>query len=280
MIIYKQYNQEQLDNQYNNRLHVPDFATYLERWDKLSEAARAEHAYIKDLQYGDHPRECLDIFCSNKPAAKVLVFIHGGYWQLFDKTKFHFIAEAFLQYNITTVLINYPLAPAATMDEIVASCSKAMLWLQQNLAAYNVTTNDVYIAGHSAGAHLAAMMICKEANQLQNFIKGICLLSGLFNLIPIQLSNKNEVLQMDRKMAIKNSPIELLPAQICPLLIAVGAAETQEFKDQSREFYKHCKNQTSVELLELPDLNHFSVLDALVDETALLHKAMVKMTGL
>src|SRR5690349_3838644 len=119
MIIYKHYNQEQLDNQYNNRLQVPDFATYFERWDKLSAATREKHTYIKDLKYGDHSRESLDIFPSGKPNAKVLVFIHGGYWQLFDKTKFHFIASVFLRYNITTVLINYPLAPVAAMDEIV-----------------------------------------------------------------------------------------------------------------------------------------------------------------
>ena len=125
MTIYKQYNQEELDNQYNNRLHVPDFATWLERWDKWSEVARQKHAYVKDLQYGDHPRECLDIFPSGKEGSKVLLFIHGGYWQLFDKTTFHFIAAPFLPHHITTVVINYPLAPAAAMDEIVASCRKA-----------------------------------------------------------------------------------------------------------------------------------------------------------
>lgn len=278
MIIYKQYTQEQLDNQYNNRLHVPDFATYLERWDTLSESTRAKYSYIQDLKYGDHPRECLDIFPCNKPNAKVLVFIHGGYWQLFDKKKFHFIAEAFLQYNITTVLINYPLGPAATIDEIVASCSKVILWLQQNLTNYNADPNKVYIAGHSAGAHLAAMIICKQANKLQNFIKGICLLSGLFNLMPIQLSNRNEALQMDKEMAIRNSPIECIPKEICPLLIAVGATETEEFKDQSREFYNHCKNKAvSIELLELQGLHHFSILDALTDEHALLHKAIMKL---
>ncbi|CAN5478080.1 alpha/beta hydrolase [soil metagenome] len=279
MNIYKQYNQEQLDNQYNNRLHVPDFATYLERWDKLSEATREKHACINNLKYGDHPREYLDIFPSGKPNAKVLVFIHGGYWQLFDKTKFHFIAEAFLPHYITTILINYPLAPAATMDEIVASCRKAILWLQQNLAAYNANPNEIYIAGHSAGAHLAVMTMCKQDNKLQNFIKGICLLSGLFNLIPIQLSNRNEVLQMYKAMAIRNSPVVLEPAQSCPLLIAVGAAETEEFKEQSRELYNHFKNKILVELIELAGLNHFSILDALVDENTLLHKAMVKMIG-
>ena len=279
MIIYKHYNQEQLNNQYNNRLHVPDFETYFGRWDKLSEETRKNRVYIKDLEYGDHSRECLDIFPSAMPNSKALVFIHGGYWQQFDKTKFHFVADAFLLRNITTVLINYPLAPAATMDEMVASCHKAMRWLQQNLSAFNGDPKQVYIIGHSAGAHLAAMLVEKESvKAIQNHIRGICTISGLFDLLPIQLSYINQTLHIDKEMALRNSPIELLPAQDCPILIAAGTAETEEFKDQGRKFYNNWKNKAgSVELIELPGLNHFSILDSLVDENAFLHKRMVKL---
>ncbi|CAN5547101.1 alpha/beta hydrolase [soil metagenome] len=282
MIVYKQYNQQHLNNQYNNRLHVPDFATYYERWEKRNAAIRAKHAFIKDLAYGAHPGETLDLFPSGTANAKVLVFIHGGYWQMLDKATFHFVAEAFLRHNITTVLINYPHAPGATMDEMVASCRNAMLWLQQNLAAFNADPQQVYVAGHSAGAHLASMLMEKEwAKSIQNPIKGICVISGLFDLHPIQLSYVNEALQMNKEMAIRNSPIDLVPAQDCPVLVAAGAAETAEFQDQSRKFYNNWKNKkASVELMELHGLNHFSILDSLVDENALLHKAIVKLMGL
>lgn len=278
MIIYKQYSQEELDNQYNNRLHVPDFATYLERWDTWSEAARQKHSYVKDLPYGDHPRECLDIFPSDKRDSKVLVFIHGGYWQLFDKAKFHFVAAAFLPHHVTMVVINYPLHPAAAMDEIVASSRKAILWLQQHLAAYNADPRQVHIAGHSAGAHLAAMLISKEsAVKIESFIKGMCLLSGLYNLIPVQLSYVNAGLGMDKETAVRNSPVNLPAVQTCPLLVAAGEAETAEFKEQSRELYNHWKTKTPVQLVELPGLNHFSILDALVDENTSLYKRMITM---
>lgn len=277
MIIYKQYTQQELDNQYNNRLHVPDFATYLERWNTWSEAARQQHAYIKDLRYGDHPRECLDIFPSGKQNSKVLLFIHGGYWQLFDKTKFHFVAAAFLQHNITTVVINYPLAPAATMDEIVASARKAVRWLQQHLAAYDADPQQVYIAGHSAGAHLATMLMSKDSGvEMAPFIKGMCLLSGLYNLVPVQLSYVNAGLGMDTATAVHNSPVHLPAVQPCPLLVAAGGAETEEFKAQSRELYNSWKTKTPVELVELAGLNHFSILDALVDENTSLFKEMMK----
>lgn len=281
MILYKQYNREQLNNQYNNRLHVPEFADYLDDWDKRSAATREKHAFIKDMEYGGHSRETLDIFPSGKPNSKVLVFIHGGYWQFFDKMKFHFIAEAFLKLDITTVLINYPLAPDANMDEMVASCHKAMLWLTQNLAKFNSDPSQIYIAGHSAGAHLAAMLMQDEwTRTLQYLIKGACMISGLYDLRPIQLSYVNEVLQMDKEMAISNSPIEYVPVLNCPMLVAVGGAETDEFKDQSRGLYNNWKSKgASIELMELPVLNHFSILDSLVDENALLHKTLLGMMG-
>src|SRR5205085_9450422 len=125
----------------------------------------------------------------------------GGYWQMFDKSQFHFIAEAFRSHDVTTVLINYPLAPAASMDEIVTSCRKAMLWLQQNLAELNGDPDQLYIMGHSAGAHLAAMLI-DEGWAKNNAVncKGVCGLSGIFNLVPIQLSNLNNILNLTREM--------------------------------------------------------------------------------
>ena len=279
MIIYKQYNQEQLDSQYNNRLHVPGYAAYFERWDKLSASTREKHVCITDLPYGEHPRECLDLFPSAKPHAKTLVFIHGGYWQMFDKTKFHFIADVFVSMGITTVLINYPLAPSATMDKMVASCRKAIVWLQQNGATYGADPKQVYVTGHSAGGHLAAMLLQREwAKTLQYPLRAICAMSGLFDLRPIQLSYVNNALHMNKEMAARNSPIDIFPVPGCPVIVATGTAETSEFKEQGRFFYNNWKSKSApIELIELQQLNHFSILDALVDNNALLHNAVIKL---
>lgn len=279
MIIYKKYNQQELDLQYNNRFHVPDFENYLQRWEYLSRDASKKYKVTKDIPYGDKSRECLDVFSSPHPLSKTLIFIHGGYWQRFDKSSFHFIAGAFAGYGITTVLINYPLALDASMDQIVESCREAIDWIYNNIAALNGNADQMYIAGHSAGAHLAAMLMTTEETQShKTFIKGICTISGLFNLIPIQLSNINDVLQMDRETAIRNSPFFKEPDELCPLLIAVGGAETNEFSDQSRELYDKWKDKTSLEdLMVIPGLNHFSVLDSLCDANSLLHKLMCKL---
>ncbi|HRH48756.1 MAG TPA: alpha/beta hydrolase [Panacibacter sp.] len=275
MDVYKHYNQEQLNAQYNNRLHVPDYANYFERWEKLSRQTEKEHAIFKDISYGSHALECLDIFPAANPNAKTLVFIHGGYWHLLDKRLFHFLAATFVKRNVTMVLINYPLAPSASMDAIVSSCRNAMLWLQNNLTSYGGDPTQVYIAGHSAGGHLAAMLL---VNNNSTFIKGVVSLSGLFQLKPVMLSNINSVLQMDVEAAGRNSPACLQPIHQCPLLLAVGSNETDEFKDQTHEMYDNRKSKhSSIQLLNVPGKNHFSILDAVTENSSALQTAIFRL---
>lgn len=278
-MIYKGYSQEQLDLQYNNRHHVPDFETYLKKWEILSREAEKKHPVIKEIPYGNLHREFLDVFPAPNPGSKTLIFIHGGYWRTFDKSSFYFVADAFAKYGITTVLINYPLAPSASMDQIVASCREALRFVQENLVQFNGDPKQVYVTGHSAGGHLAAMLIAaKGAQSDQTVIHGICAISGLFNLIPIQLSNLNDSLLMDKAMALRNSPTQLIPAGKVEVILAAGTAETEEFKQQSLELFTNWTNKTNaIQLLSLPGLNHFSILDKLLDSDSPLHKAICRM---
>lgn len=278
MTLYKHYNQEQLNNQYNNRLHVPDYADYFERWEKLSRQTEKEHTVFKNIFYGNHPEECVDIFSAVNVSSKTMVFIHGGYWHLLDKTLFHFLAETFLKYNVTTVLLNYPLAPSATMDAIVSSCRNAIRWLHDNLSRFNEDASQMYIMGHSAGAHLASMLLVDDVG---NFLKGVVSLSGLFRLEPVMLSNINEILKMDKEMAMRNSPVYLNPVNHCPLLLVTGADETDEFKDQSAEMYNNWKiKHTCIELLQIPGKNHYSILDAVTEKNSALQSAIFQMMNI
>ncbi|MHA4845067.1 alpha/beta hydrolase [Flavitalea antarctica] len=279
MLIYKKYDQVALDRQYNNRLHVPEFATYLAKWESLSNQTEKEGPAMKNIAYGKLPREQLDIYPSSQPFSKTLVFIHGGYWHKLDKGSFQFIAKALGPYGVTTVLINYPLAPSVSIDQISASCREAVQWLFKNISAYNGDPGELYIAGHSAGGHLAAMLLAtdwSDFNLPSDVIKGVVALSGLYNLIPIRLSDINLVLNMDTETAIRNSPVQLLPRSQCPLVIVVGSNETDEFLDQSRELYKSWKERIPVEMLVMQGPNHYSIVETMLDLKSPLHHVMLR----
>jgi arylformamidase len=280
MFVYKQYDQETLDTQYNTRLAVPDYVDYLNRWELLSRYTEQKLPVIKDVPYGNLKRERLDIYPSLQPQSKTLIFIHGGYWQMLDKSLFHFIASGFHPYGVTTVLLTYPLAPEVPIDQIVFSCRKAIKWLYANVSAFNADPHQMYVAGHSAGGHLAAMLMATDWKVFDpdlpvNLLKGICAVSGLFNLVPIHLSYVNKVLKMDMEIAKCNSPVRLEPLTTCPLILAVGEAETTEFNDQSNELYTCWKNKKpDIQLLQLPGQNHYSIAEAMVDPQSSLHEAL------
>lgn len=275
MTVYKHYNQQQLNDQYNNRLHVPDYADYFERWEKLSRQTEKEHTVLKNISFGNNTEECLDIFPAKIPLAKTIVFIHGGYWHLLDKALFYFLAEGFFSHDITTVFINYPLAPAAAMDTIVSSCRSAINWLHNNLVRFNGDPSQLYVMGHSAGAHLAAMLLVEED---MYFLKGVIALSGLFRLQPVMLSYINEVVRMDNNTAIRNSPVYFEPMRNSSLLLVTGKEETDEFKDQSLELYHAWRNkQAYLKILSIPGKNHYSMLDAVTEKGSTLQSAILHM---
>jgi arylformamidase len=286
MFVYKEYDQQLLDNQYNTRLHVPNYADYFERWEHLSKETEQNLPVIKDIAYGSSPRERLDIYPSVQPRSKTLVFVHGGYWQTLDKSMFQFIADGFYSYGVTIVLITYPLAPVASISQIVTSCRKAMKWLFGNLSAFNGDENEMYVVGHSAGGHLAAMLMATDWKRFDPHLsglvlKGVCAVSGLFNLVPIQLSYLNAVLGIDNQTAKENSPVRLQSFTACPLLVAVGEAESEEFINQSREFYRCWKdNGPDIQLLQLPQQNHYSIAEAIIDTQSPLYQALLQLMKL
>jgi arylformamidase len=285
MPVHSSYDPAWLNSQYNNRLHVPDFQDYFDRWEKESRETENALPVIKDIAYGDGPRERLDVYPSPHPRSKTLIFIHGGYWQMLDKTLFHFLARGFHAKGITTVFLTYPLAPAASIDDIVGSCRKTVPWLYHNASTFNSDPNQLYVAGHSAGGHLAAMLVATDWGLLHpdipaNVLKGACFVSGLFDLVPIQLSYLNAVLGMDKEMAVRNSPVKFQSFAACPLIIAVGERETEAFHEQSRELYKSWKEKVNeVQFLSLPWRNHFSVVDAVTDPDATLFPAICRLMG-
>jgi arylformamidase len=275
MTVYKNYSQEQLDRQFNTRQSVPDYATYFESWEKQGEQVRKNYKICKNIFYGNHPLECLDIFPAEKPKVKTIIFIHGGYWHLLDKELFHFLTPSFHSRHVNIVFINYRLAPDASMEMIVSSCHRAIQWLHDNIIHFNGNPMDMYVMGHSAGGHIATTLLVAEQTK---YIKGVISLSGLFRLEPILYSFLNSILSMDIQIAEKYSPVLLKSPNTCPILLATGTNETDEFKDQSLELYKSWRSEDRViELMTIWDRNHYSILDEVTDRDSLLASAIFQL---
>ncbi len=268
--IFGVYDQAALDAQYNNRAAVPGFGKIVEAWQNDSAQIRSELKGHLDVAYGEGARAKLDIF----PAAgdssgqtPVLVFIHGGYWQAQDKSVFSCIAPAYVEAGVTVVTIGYPLCPDVVMGEIVAQCRKALLWLSRNIGDYGCDPARLFLSGHSAGGHLTALLAATDwaaEGGAANLLKGAIPLSGLYELEPIRLSYLNEALHLTPEDVGLYSPTGQDARISCPLLLAVGGAETDEFRRQQRDYAAFLKSQgLSPETLEPEGVNHFTIVDLL-----------------
>ncbi|MBK5207787.1 MAG: alpha/beta hydrolase, partial [Polaromonas sp.] len=158
-----------LDSMYNNRKLVPEHATYLTRWAQDSQSARERLPCRLDLPYDNNSGETLDVFPASglsasgaarkQAGAPVLVFIHGGYWRALDKADHSFIAPALTQAGACVVVPNYTLCPAATIPQIALQMVEALAWTWRHIAEYGGDPQRITVAGHSAGGHLAALLL-------------------------------------------------------------------------------------------------------------------------
>ncbi|MGE5147396.1 MAG: alpha/beta hydrolase [Candidatus Eiseniibacteriota bacterium] len=273
MALFRDYDQAALDAQYNNRAAVADSPRYMERWPAASRKARERLGGTIDLVYGPHPRHRIDFFPAKGGAkAPVLTFIHGGYWQSQDKSGHSFVAEPFVAAGVAVAMIGYPIAPEVGMDAIVASIRSALVWLGRHAGEHGGDPARLHLTGHSAGGHLTAYMMAEdfsaEPDLPQPLLKGGLALSGLYELEPIRLTYLNQALGMDAAVARRNSPANR-PLGRAPLILAVGAAETDEFLRQQRDYAATCRaGGWPVEAIEVPGRNHFSVLEAMADPDA------------
>ena len=286
MAVFLGYDQAALDEQYNARAAVPDHPSVIQRWDVAGAAASTRLDADLDRSYGDGILETLDIYRpSDMPdrRAPVLVFIHGGYWQWRDKKDFVFLAEPWVASGVVTVLVNYPLAPAAGMDEIVDACRRALAWTAARIARHGGDPHRIWVAGHSAGGHLTAELLATDWRSygfaLPPMAGGLAI-SGLYELEPIRLSYLNAVLGMDAEVVQRNSPALHPPGDAPPLLCAVGGSETAEFHRQQADMVAAWRSAgREVATVDVPGRNHFTVLDAFADPGHALFRALRDRMG-
>lgn len=257
---------DQLERAYNARATVPDIDAELRAYRDASLPMYTALECRRDLPYGPCADERLDLFpVPGRPEAPVLLFIHGGYWRALSKADSVFMARTFVNQGVSVASIDYSLAPTAHLGTMVDQCRRAVAWLHAYLRAQTAADARIVVAGSSAGAHLAAMVLAtgwQDALGLpDHVVHGGVLVSGLYDLAPLRHTLPQAWLQLTSHDVLALSPQHHLPAPARPLQVVVAGQDTAEFKRQSRDYAQACERQgNAVEFLELAGRNHFNII--------------------
>ena len=275
-----------LEAQYNNRARVADSAQQLAGWAEASALARERIAQqVLDVRYGDGPGETLDVFPAG-PGAPVLIYIHGGYWRSLDKSDFSFVAPSLVADGAMVVVPNYALCPAVTVEDITLQMVKAVAWTWRHAADHGGDPGRMALVGHSAGAHLAAMLLSCRWKQVDEEmppypLTGALAISGLYDLEPVRLT---DFLQTDLRLT--PAQVNRLSPAFFPrpkggkLYAVVGAEESDEFL-RHNQLIRDQWGPTAVPVCEtVPGTNHFTVLQSLADPGGRLHELALRLVDL
>lgn len=267
-LVYRGMSRAALDAAYNNSAAVGNSPALLQDFDNRSAALRTRHPQHLDLRYGAAPRNRIDYFAADKPGP-LLVFIHGGYWQMRAKETFSFLAEGPLAHGFHVAMMGYTLAPEQTLRGIVAEVKMGIGWLREHAPAWGSDVQRMVVSGWSAGGHMTAMCLDEPG------VVGGIAISGIYDLEPIRLCYLNDKLQLSDAEEQDLSPARL-PLSAKPLVITYGTGELAELQRQSVSFAA-LREGLQGGLLALEGCNHFSILEQLADAQGTITHALSDM---
>ena len=264
-------NAEWHDRMYNNRALVPDFADHFAHWQNASVQARAQLQCVLDVPYGEGLGETLDIFPAQDANAPVVIFIHGGYWRSLDKSDHSFVAPALRDMGACGVVVNYALCPGTaeqpvTIPDIALQMAKATAWVWRHIAQHGGDRSRISVMGHSAGGHLAAMLLGCDWKKVgrdlpTGLVRKALSISGLFDLEPIR---KTPFVQGDLRITPAHvrmaSPAKWPRPRHGVLYTVAGGDESPEFLRHNRLIHQAWGPKTVPVCEDLAGLNHFSIV--------------------
>jgi arylformamidase len=227
--------------------------------------------------YGDGNDELIDIYRPRVqvPDPVLHVYLHGGYWQQLSRHESSFFAEPLLTSGHWVAVPDYTLAPHASLEQIVDQCVRAVGWCADQIDAERIAPRRLVLSGCSAGAHLGAMVLTREARA-----DAAVLLSGVYELAPLIGTSINDAVGITPESVGALSPIRLTPLRPLPIIVADGGIETSEFHRQGDAFADTwAMYGCPVTRFTVPHRNHFDLPIDIGDLASQLGAAVALLTS-
>lgn len=208
-------------------------------------AKTGDFAIAQNIAYGEHRLQALDVYtpqhkkagpiADEKADAPVVLFFYGGCWggcNTYEKAHYRFVADTLTAEGYVVVIADYRRYPEVLIEPILQDAASATAWVAENIEAYGGDKDRIYLAGHSAGAHLAAMTLL-DRNRLSpsqhQQIAGFIGLAGPYDFLPLT-EHYQEVLFGPPENYQRTQPIHYVTGAEPPMLLLWGDADTSVFE--------------------------------------------------
>lgn len=182
------------------------------------------------IDYGEATRQKLDLYTptSSEAAAPVVVFFYGGGWRNGDRKDYEFVASSLTQAGYVVAIPDYRLYPDVVFPTFVEDGARAVAWALRHAREYGGDQNRVFLMGHSAGAHIAALIALDgrylaERGLDPGSIKGLIGLSGPYDFLPIESGYLLEVFPEESRA--ESQPVSFASAAAPPTLLIHGSGD-------------------------------------------------------
>jgi arylformamidase len=288
-LVWLDMDQAALDAAYDQRAYAPDMQSHIDRRSRRNADALARLAEPLNFSYGTRPIEKLDVHLSlqaDRPAP-INIFFHGGAWRASNARDHAWMAESIINAGAHCVIPDYSLIQDVGGDLAVLGdeVRRAVAWVYENAASFGGDPERIYITGHSAGGHLAGVVMTTDWKAQfglpADFIAGGLITSGMFDLEPVRLSSRREYVTITDESEDDLSAQRHIDRLHTPLTLAYGTLETPEFQRQSRDFAAAIRAAGKpVELIVAEGRYHLEMAESLANPYGLLGRSILEQMGL
>lgn len=230
------------------------------------------HERAVDIAYGPEARQRLDVYKpdnanGDKP---VVVFLYGGSWKRGKRENYRFAGQAFASRGYVTVVPDYRTYPDVRFPAFVEDAAAAVAWVRKNITRYGGDPDRIVLAGHSAGAHIAALLAydhhyLKAAGVPMASIAGLVGLAGPYYFDPLKYASLRPIFETAKRPDEARPVTFVMPGQ-APSLLLHGKDDTTVWPKNSIELTKKLKDsRVPVRLVQIEDMGHVGILLALAE---------------
>ena len=233
-----------------------------------------DYSVYQNIPYADHTLNKLDIYIPQKQTDKhstspVVIFFYGGCWggcETRNKEDYTFVAQALTAQGYIVIIPDYRRYPEVTLAGIMQDASHSVEWVKDNIGSYGGNSHKLFLMGHSAGAHIAAMLTLNEEylqRDTYKSIKGFVGLAGPYDFLPFTKPYQYIVFGPEQKFS-ESQPVNFVDGTEPPLLLLYGAEDTTVFPRNIKSLAaKVNQKRGAVEVHIYKDIDHYSLLSAL-----------------